>query len=72
MRNKQDTIDNGEFLDWYNCLKNIAQSNELQWLIAEDPTIYVSSFSQGLSPEDEFQSLADMAEWRGCGCGGGG
>lgn len=72
MQSEQDILNSLEFVGWYKTLKATAEAHESLWLIATDPSIYLSIFLKGVSPEDEFQSLVDLAEWRGCGCGGGG
>lgn len=67
---QKDVSNSIEFIDWYNSLKAMAKDNESSWLVAEDSSLYLSVFLKGISPEDEFQSLLDLAEWKGCGCGG--
>lgn len=59
------------FDQWMAQLRELAEERELQWLVSE-PTIQLrEAYDGGASPEDELAALAEMAEWRGCGCGGG-
>ncbi len=46
--------------------------NGLKWVVSSDPEGHVASYNRGLTPEEEFAELENLAEWRGCGCGGGG
>lgn len=59
------------FDDWYAELRTLAVKEEAEWVVAPLAEAHRSGFSEGLSPEEELQQLLDMAEWRGCGCGGG-
>ena len=57
---------------WLAQLRELARRDELEWLIAGGDRPHLAAYEAGLSPQEELQELADMAEWRGCGCGGGG
>jgi len=56
---------------WLNELLCAARERELEWLVSVDSGIHRAAFDKGLSPDEELAARADMAEWRGCGCGGG-
>ena len=56
---------------WLRELVRAAKERELEWLISVESGIHRAAFDKGLSPEEELSTLADMSEWRGCGCGGG-
>jgi len=60
-----------EFLLWYAKLQQLAINSESQWLVSASPEKHLAGYRKGLSPEDELAELDEMAQWRGCGCGGG-
>lgn len=60
------------FLCWYEALRENARVNGLEWVISSDPDGHFASYNRGLTPEEEFAELETLAQWRGCGCGGGG
>jgi len=55
---------------WFEELRRLAQAQDLAWLIACEPDTHRDAFAKGLTPDEELTALKDMAEWRGCGCGG--
>lgn len=57
---------------WLLQLRKLAADQGKDYLVGERPGAHRAAYEQGLSPEEEFTVLADMAQWRGCGCGGGG
>ncbi|RLA39430.1 MAG: hypothetical protein DRQ64_06940 [Gammaproteobacteria bacterium] len=59
-----------DFLRWYKALQQIAQQSESQWLVSADLNTHFGAYQKGLSPEEEFAELDELAQWRGCGCGG--
>lgn len=56
---------------WLSRLRELAAERELAWMIGATGEAHRSAYAAGLSPEEELASLADISEWRGCGCGGG-
>lgn len=60
------------FIIWYELLVKIADEKELQWLVSSCPSEHLASYAKGISSEDEFAEIEELAQWRGCGCGGGG
>ena len=56
--------------DWLAELRRLAAARDLAWMIARDAQAHRGAFDAGLSADDELNALADMAEWRGCGCVG--
>jgi hypothetical protein len=56
---------------WLERLRELAAERELSWMISDSGESHRSAFEAGRSAEEEFASLADLSEWRGCGCGGG-
>lgn len=56
---------------WLAELERLAREQELGWLIGCGADAHRAAFEKGLSPAEELAQLKDMAEWRGCGCGGG-
>lgn len=66
--NAADAID---YETWLQRLRALAADEDKAWLVADQPGAHRGAYDQGLSPEEEFAVLADMAQWRGCGCGGG-
>lgn len=64
-------VTNATFEIWFDELKQAAARRELSWLIASSPESHRKGYDKGLTPDEELNSLADLAEWRGCGCGGG-
>ena len=59
-----------DFLRWYKVLQQIAQKSESQWLVSADLNTHFVAYQKGLSPEEELAELDELAQWRGCGCGG--
>jgi hypothetical protein len=57
---------------WHERLKACARENDMAWIVSDNPDGHRAAYEAGLAPEQELKELADMAEWRGCGCGGGG
>lgn len=63
----------GAFDAWYARYRGLAAERDLLWLAPQAPGPgHRAAFESGTDPEDELNQLAGMAEWRGCGCGGGG
>jgi hypothetical protein len=60
-----------EYESWFAELASLARDRGLEWMVQKDAKTHQDSHAMGLSPEEELAALADMAEWRGCGCGGG-
>jgi len=58
------------FLLWYKELQNLAVKSDSLWLISMDSKSHVESYRKGLSPEEELVELEELAQWKGCGCGG--
>jgi hypothetical protein len=58
------------FDSWMQTLRALAAERGLQWLMDDSGGTHRDGFDRGLSPDEELTALADMAEWRGCGCGG--
>ena len=56
---------------WFEEFQALAEAEDLAWLVSTTGKGHRQAFEQGDSPTEELMSLADMAEWRGCGCGGG-
>ena len=56
---------------WLDQLIALATQQDIEWIISLEPAAHRESFDKGLSPDEELAGLAAMAEWRGCGCGGG-
>jgi len=56
---------------WMQRLRDLAAERELSWIVSSGGESHRRAFEAGQSPEEEFASLADISEWRGCGCGGG-
>ena len=57
---------------WFAELRRLAEQRDIAWMIQTDAATHRDAFAKGLSPDEEMTALTDMAEWRGCGCGGGG
>jgi len=68
-----DSLDpsGGAFDRWFAQFARLARERELEWLVRAGSGPHRAAFDRGLSPEEELTALADMSEWRGCGCGGG-
>lgn len=62
----------GSYAQWYRALHDLAEQQELAFLISTREGAHGDAYRAGLSPEEELATLEDMAQWRGCGCGGGG
>jgi hypothetical protein len=58
------------FESWMAAFTELARDRGLQWLVDATGGTHRDAFDRGLSPDEELTALADMAEWRGCGCGG--
>lgn len=66
------TMRTGEsFEQWLQRLRQLAEERELEWLVCGNGENFRAAYEADRSPEEELQSLADISEWRGCGCGGG-
>ena len=65
-----DTTPDLTYETWLHELKLLAEERELAWLISSAPENHRKGYDKGFSPEEELNALADLAEWRGCGCGG--
>ena len=59
------------FDEWFARLRRLAAERDLVWLVSTQTELHREAYAQGRAPEDELNALADMAQWRGCGCGGG-
>jgi len=59
------------FSAWHQELQRLAQEQEVSWLISDAADAHRLAYEHGNSPAEELAELADMAQWRGCGCGGG-
>lgn len=57
---------------WHRALRRLSVEQELEYLVSLEEGAHGDAFRSGLSPQEELSTLEDMAEWRGCGCGGGG
>ncbi|MDY0012511.1 MAG: hypothetical protein RBS40_06425 [Rhodocyclaceae bacterium] len=57
---------------WLAKLAELAAERDLSWAVCTAPGGHREAYEQGLSPEEVLAPLADMAQWRGCACGGGG
>jgi hypothetical protein len=57
---------------WLMELQQLAEEQNLSWLISARAEGHRQGYDKGLTPEGELAALADLSEWRGCGCGGGG
>lgn len=60
-----------DFAGWKQQLRELAREQELEWAVGADVEAHRAAYEAGLSPAEELASLADMGQWRGCGCGGG-
>lgn len=61
-----------KFEEWFEELKTLATEQNLAWALPCATDSHREAYENGHSPLDELTKLADMAQWRGCGCGGGG
>lgn len=59
-----------DFQHWLAQLRALARERELDWLIGRDAATHRAAYQAGLSADQQLCELADMAQWRGCGCGG--
>ncbi len=64
-------VETVDYASWYRQLRRLAAQRELDFLIATREGAHRDAFDKGLSPAEELAVLEDLAEWRGCGCGGG-
>lgn len=55
---------------WLRELQALAAQSECDSLLSREPDAYRAAYEQGLTANQEFFQLQDMAQWRGCGCGG--
>jgi hypothetical protein len=62
---------NLSYEQWLSRLLLLAKEQDLEWLVSGETAGHRDAFDRGLSPEEELSALKDMAQWRGCGCGGG-
>jgi hypothetical protein len=58
------------FLSWHAELLQLAKTSDSCWLVATDAAAHLAAYQKGLSPEEELAELDELAQWRGCGCGG--
>ena len=63
--------DSADFLRWHQELRQLAQTADSAWLVSSEAKSHCGAYQQGLSPEEELAELDELAQWRGCGCGGG-
>lgn len=59
------------FETWLAALRSLAQERDLAWIAASVGETHREAFDAGTSPADYLDTYERMAEWRGCGCGGG-
>ncbi len=59
-----------DFPHWLAQLRALADERELGWLIGREDATHRAAYDAGLSADEHLCGLADMAQWRGCGCGG--
>jgi hypothetical protein len=59
------------FEAWVAEFNRCAIERDVAWLASGSPETRRVAYESGVSPQDELEALADMAQWRGCGCGGG-
>ena len=64
-------ISNYSYESWLAEFTRIAMEQGLDWLVPSEPSARRAAFDKGLTPEEELTALKEVAEWRGCGCGGG-
>jgi hypothetical protein len=60
-----------EVLAWHKELQQLALNCGTAWLVSAEPEAHLAAYEKGLSPAEELAELDDLAQWRGCGCGGG-
>ena len=60
------------FDHWRQELLRLAKARDLEWIVGTTGDAHRAAYDKGLTADEELSALADMAEWRGCGCGGGG
>ena len=58
------------FILWYEELQKLAAKSDSHWLVSTNSKSHVESYQKDLSPEEELAELDELAQWRGCGCGG--
>ncbi|MEZ0123708.1 MAG: hypothetical protein AB9Q22_11945 [Candidatus Reddybacter sp.] len=58
------------FLRWHQALRQLAQVADSAWLVSTEAKSHFAAYQKGLSPEEELAELDELAQWRGCGCGG--
>jgi len=59
------------YKSWTMQLQNLAAKRNLEWVVSTQSNAHRAAYESGLSPDEELTALADMSQWRGCGCGGG-
>lgn len=59
------------FEQWVEELRRLAIARDCQWLVSGVGDSHREAWAGGISPADHLDALERMAEWRGCGCGGG-
>ncbi|MBQ0718562.1 MAG: hypothetical protein KBT88_01865 [Gammaproteobacteria bacterium] len=59
------------FLHWYKELQQLAQKSDASWVVSTQLNTHFDAYQKGLSPAEELAELDELAQWRGCGCGGG-
>ena len=58
------------FLIWHAELRQLAKKSGSSWLVSAEAEVHLAAYQKGLSPEEELAELDELAQWRGCGCGG--
>ena len=59
-----------DFLLWFDALQALAKKDDSQWLVSNSPDTHLTAYQKGQSPAEELAELDELAQWRGCGCGG--
>jgi hypothetical protein len=65
------TLSHEGFNTWFAALRELAAERDLTWLVATAGESHHAAFAAQISPAEYLETYAAMAEWRGCGCGGG-
>ena len=60
-----------DVLAWHKELQQLALNSGTAWLVSTEAEAHLVAYEKGLSPAEELAELDDLAQWRGCGCGGG-
>jgi len=59
-----------DFFLWYTELQQLAEKSDSSWLVSTESQAHFAAYQKGLSAEEELAELDELAQWRGCGCGG--